>query len=73
VGLVAAMGSVRAFVPVALGLTTTGLGTLLPILRDNNMFRGSFGSYLLAGRAVGEFSQSLRSPSFSGQTAGFSV
>jgi hypothetical protein len=45
----------RAFVPVALGLTTTALGTLLPILRDNNMLRGSFGSYLLAGGAVGEF------------------
>jgi Kef-type K+ transport system membrane component KefB len=49
------MGLVRAFVPVALGLTTTALGTLLPILRDNNMLRGSFGSYLLAGGAVGEF------------------
>jgi Kef-type K+ transport system membrane component KefB len=46
---------VRAFVPVALGLTTTALGTLLPILRDNNMLRGSFGSYVLAGGAVGEF------------------
>jgi hypothetical protein len=49
------MGLVRAFVSVALGLTTTALGTLLPILRDNNMLRGSFGSYLLAGGAVGEF------------------
>jgi Kef-type K+ transport system membrane component KefB len=55
VGLLASMGLVRAFVPVALGLTTTALGTLLPILRDNNMLRGSFGSYLLAGGAVGEF------------------
>jgi Kef-type K+ transport system membrane component KefB len=73
VGLLAVMGLVRAFVPVALGLTTTALGTLLPILRDNNMLRGSFGSYLLAGGAVGEFSPSLRSQSFSGQTAGFSV
>jgi Kef-type K+ transport system membrane component KefB len=55
VGLLAAIGLVRAFVSVALGLTTTALGTLLPILRDNNMLRGSFGSYLLAGGAVGEF------------------
>jgi Kef-type K+ transport system membrane component KefB len=46
---------VRAYVPVALGLTTTALGTLLPILRDNNMLRGSFGSYVMAGGAVGEF------------------
>jgi len=51
----AAMGLVHAFVPVALGLTTTALGTLLPILRDNNVLRGSFGSYVLAGGAVGEF------------------
>jgi len=55
VGALAAMGLVHAFVPVALGLTTTALGTLLPILRDNNVLRGSFGSYVLAGGAVGEF------------------
>lgn len=55
VGLLAAVGLVRAFVPVALALTTTALGTLLPILRDNNMLRGPFGSYVLAGGAVGEF------------------
>jgi len=55
VGLLASVGLVRAFVPVALALTTTALGTLLPILRDNNMLRGSFGSYVLAGGAVGEF------------------
>jgi hypothetical protein len=30
VGLLASMGLIRAFVPVALGLTTTALGTLLP-------------------------------------------
>ncbi len=55
VGLLASTGFVRAYVPVALGLTTTALGTLLPILRDNNMLRGSFGSYMMAGGAVGEF------------------
>src|SRR4051812_15714217 len=37
VALLAAAGLVRAFVPVALALTTTALGTLLPILRDNDM------------------------------------
>ena len=54
VGVLAAIGFVRAFVPVALGLTTTALGTLLPILRDNDMLGGRFGRYLLAGGAVGE-------------------
>jgi Kef-type K+ transport system membrane component KefB len=55
VGLLAAAGLVRAFVPVALALTTTALGTLLPILRDNDMLGGRFGSYVLATGAVGEF------------------
>ena len=54
VGVLAAIGFVRAFVPVALGLTTTTLGTLLPILRDNDMLDGRFGRYLLAAGAVGE-------------------
>jgi Kef-type K+ transport system membrane component KefB len=54
VGILAAAGLVRAFVPVALGLTTTALGTLLPILRDNDMLGGRFGRYLMAAGAVGE-------------------
>jgi Kef-type K+ transport system membrane component KefB len=54
VGALAAAGLVHAFVPVALGLTTTALGTLLPILRDNDMLGGRFGRYLLAAGAVGE-------------------
>ena len=54
VGVLEALGFVRAFVPVALGLTTTALGTLLPILRDNDMLGGRFGRYLLAAGAVGE-------------------
>jgi Kef-type K+ transport system membrane component KefB len=54
VGVLAALGFVRAFVPVALGLTTTAFGTLLPILRDNDMLGGRFGRCLLAAGAVGE-------------------
>src|SRR3954464_3630670 len=54
-GLLAAVGAVHAFVPVALALTTTALGTLLPILRDNDMLGGLFGRYVLAAGAVGEF------------------
>jgi Kef-type K+ transport system membrane component KefB len=54
VGALELAGLVRAFVPVALGLTTTALGTLLPILRDNDMLGGRFGRYLLAAGAVGE-------------------
>ncbi len=55
VGLLEAAGLVRAFVPVALALTTTALGTLLPILRENDMLGGPFGRYILAAGAVGEF------------------
>jgi Kef-type K+ transport system membrane component KefB len=55
VGMLEAAGLVRAFVPVALALTTTALGTLLPILRENGMLGGPFGRYVLAAGAVGEF------------------
>lgn len=54
VGALAAVGFVHAYVPVALGLTTTALGTLLPILRDHNLLAGRFGRYVLAAGAVGE-------------------
>jgi Kef-type K+ transport system membrane component KefB len=54
-GVLATTGFVKAFIPVAIGLTTTALGTLLPILRDNDMLGGRFGSCILAAGAVGEF------------------
>jgi Kef-type K+ transport system membrane component KefB len=54
-GALAAVGFVRAFVPIAIGLTTTALGTLLPILRDNRMLEGRFGAFIMAAGAVGEF------------------
>ncbi|WP_457205087.1 cation:proton antiporter [Nocardioides sp. P5_C9_2] len=54
-GLLAYSGLVHAFVPVALGLTTTAFGALLPILRDNDMLDGRFGSFIMPAGAVGEF------------------
>jgi Kef-type K+ transport system membrane component KefB len=54
VALLASFGFVRDFVPIGLALTTTALGTLLPILHDNNMLAGKFGRYVLAAGAVGE-------------------
>jgi Kef-type K+ transport system membrane component KefB len=57
VGAVAILGSfgfLRAFVPIGLALTTTALGTLLPILHDHHMLSGQFGRYVLAAGAVGE-------------------
>ncbi|MCW0214262.1 MAG: cation:proton antiporter [Pseudonocardia sp.] len=54
VGVLATVGFVHAFVPVALGLTTTALGTLLPILREHDMVAGRLGRYILPAGAVGE-------------------
>jgi Kef-type K+ transport system membrane component KefB len=52
-GLTAA-GYIKDYVPVGLALTTTALGTLLPILRDNDMLVGRFGRDVYAAGAVGE-------------------
>jgi Kef-type K+ transport system membrane component KefB len=54
VGLLAAVGYVHAFVPVALALTTTALGTVLPILREHHLSDSPFGRLFLAAGAVGE-------------------
>ena len=54
VGGLQALGFVHAFVPVAIALTTTALGTLLPILREQNMLTGTFGRFVFAAGAVGE-------------------
>jgi Kef-type K+ transport system membrane component KefB len=71
VGVLAAVGFVRAFVPVALGLTTTALGALLPILRDNDMLGGRFGRYILAAGAVGELFPILAIAIFLGANSRF--
>ena len=57
VGVAAGMtaaGYIRDYVPVGLALTTTALGTLLPILRDNDMLVGQFGRDVYAAGAAGE-------------------
>ena len=40
---------------VAIALTTTAIGTLMPMLRDANESDTPFGSFILAAGAVGEF------------------
>ena len=60
VGILAHLHFVRDFVPIGLALTTTALGTLLPILHDNDMLAGKFGRYILAAGAVGELASALR-------------
>ena len=53
-GALAAAGYIKDYVPVGLALTTTALGTLLPILRDNDLLAGRFGECIYAAGAVGE-------------------
>jgi Kef-type K+ transport system membrane component KefB len=73
VGLLEAVGFVRAFVPVSIALTTTGLGTLLPILRDNGMLTGAFGKYVVAAGATGEFLPIVAVAVFLGTTSKFAA
>jgi Kef-type K+ transport system membrane component KefB len=49
------IGTVLDAVVVGLALTTTALGTLLPILRDAGLLEGLFGSRMMAIGSVGEF------------------
>ena len=60
VGLAAAFalvssGLARDTVVVGLALTTTALGTLVPMLQDANVMETRFGSYISAIGTVGEF------------------
>lgn len=53
-GLLAASGIVKDFAGFAIALTSTALGTLLPILRDNGRLGGRFGTYFMGAGAWGE-------------------
>ncbi len=48
-------GLIHATVLVALALTTTALGTLMPILRDAGILDQRFGTFVVGAGAVGEF------------------
>ena len=50
-----AAGVIDAPILVAIALTTTALGTLMPILRDSGILGGRFGDYVVGAGAVGEF------------------
>jgi Kef-type K+ transport system membrane component KefB len=54
-GVLAALGVVLSLVYVGSALSTTAIGTLLPILSDTGELRTEFGTYLLAAGAAGEF------------------
>jgi Kef-type K+ transport system membrane component KefB len=51
----AVFGASQTALIVGLALTTTALGTVLPILRDSGALGGAFGTRFLASGSVGEF------------------
>ena len=48
-------GFVLSSLLIGLALTTTAIGTLMPMLRDREMLETPFGSFITAAGAVGEF------------------
>ena len=54
VGAFELAGQVNAFIPVSIALTTTALGTLLPILKEQHMLASRLGRYVFASGTVGE-------------------
>ena len=48
-------GVITDFLGVAICLTSTALGTLLPVLRDKGLLKTPFGTYFMGAGAIGEF------------------
>ena len=53
--LLAQVFEINARVAVAIAMTSTAFGTLLPVLRDSGLQRRRMGSLVLANGAIGEF------------------
>jgi Kef-type K+ transport system membrane component KefB len=73
VGALAAVGYVHAFVPVALALTTTALGVVLPILREHDLLDTPFGRCFVSVGAIGELFPILAIAVFLGVDSRFSA
>jgi Kef-type K+ transport system membrane component KefB len=54
-GVLAMAGVVVSYLYTGSAMATTAIGTLIPILRDAGELKTRFGTYLLAGGAMGEF------------------
>jgi Kef-type K+ transport system membrane component KefB len=54
-GILAAAGVVVSFLYTGSAMATTAIGTLIPILRDNDELKTKFGTYLMAAGGAGEF------------------
>lgn len=54
-GVLALQGFVLSSLLIGLALTTTAIGTLMPMLHDRGMLETRFGTFLVGAGAVGEF------------------
>jgi Kef-type K+ transport system membrane component KefB len=54
-GILERLGIIADFLGVAICLTSTALGTLLPILSDKGLIKTPFGNYFMGAGAIGEF------------------
>ena len=54
-GVLQATGVIDDFMGVSIALTSTALGTLLPVLRDSGELTGPFGRFFMGAGAWGEF------------------
>jgi Kef-type K+ transport system membrane component KefB len=54
-GILERLGVIDDFLGVAICLTSTALGTLLPILSDKGLIKTPFGNYFMGAGAIGEF------------------
>lgn len=69
-GLLEFSGVVVSGLLTGSALVTTAIGTLIPILRDENRLKGEFGKHILAIGAVGEFGPVLIVTLLLGATTG---
>jgi Kef-type K+ transport system membrane component KefB len=49
------LGFVKDLAGIAIALTSTALGTLLPVIRDRGLLHSDFGTYFMGAGALGEF------------------
>jgi len=68
-GVMVAVGFVLSDLLVGLALTTTAIGTLMPMLRDRGVLDTRFGDHLVAAGAVGEFGPVLAVTLFLGTSS----
>jgi Kef-type K+ transport system membrane component KefB len=68
-GVMVATGFVLSELLVGLALTTTAIGTLLPMLQDRGLLGSRFGDFLVSAGAVGEFGPVLAVTIFLGTSS----